>query len=252
MAGNHPHEFSGGQRQRIAIARASSPPKPSSSSATSRHRRSMFRWQAQILNLMRDLQDKFGLTYLFISHKLAVVRPNGDPDWRDVISAASSRSAPARELSATPRMPYTKMLLGRVCRIWRCPAASGFPSMGEIPNPIDPTARMRIQPALPAGLRPLPQTCPGADRWASPATRSTVRRPAAANSMITRMRARPCTGPVGRRPRLWSVRPAPQLAAQQWIPMSNINPDPFTDQAGNRRHFWGRDINPLDTPRRRV
>jgi peptide/nickel transport system ATP-binding protein len=142
----YPHEFSGGQRQRIAIARALASEaefivcdEPTSALDVS--------VQAQILNLMRDLQDKFGLTYLFISHNLAVVRHMarriGVMYLGRVVEIAE-----ARELFDAPRMPYTKMLLGAVPDL----AMSGrqrIPVKGEIPNPINPPAGCAFNPRCP-------------------------------------------------------------------------------------------------------
>src|SRR6201996_3488360 len=141
-----PHEFSGGQRQRIAIARALASEaefivcdEPTSALDVS--------VQAQILNLMRDLQDKFGLTYLFISHNLAVVRHMakriGVMYLGRVVEIAESR-----ELFHAPKMPYTKMLLGAVPDL----AMSGrqrIPVKGEIPNPINPPAGCAFNPRCP-------------------------------------------------------------------------------------------------------
>jgi peptide/nickel transport system ATP-binding protein len=141
-----PHEFSGGQRQRIAIARALASEaefivcdEPTSALDVS--------VQAQILNLMRDLQDKFGLTYLFISHNLAVVRHMATRIGVMYLGRIVE-IAPARELFATPRMPYTKMLLGAVPDL----AMSGrqrVPVKGEIPNPIDPPPGCTFNPRCP-------------------------------------------------------------------------------------------------------
>lgn len=141
-----PHEFSGGQRQRIAIARALASnaefvvcDEPTSALDVS--------VQAQILNLMRDLQDKLGLTYLFISHNLAVVRHMasrvGVMYLGRIVEIAESR-----ELFARPRMPYTKMLLGAVPDL----AMTGrqrIPVKGEIPNPIDPPPGCAFNPRCP-------------------------------------------------------------------------------------------------------
>ena len=156
-----PHEFSGGQRQRIAIARALASnaefivcDEPTSALDVS--------VQAQILNLMRDLQDKFGLTYLFISHNLAVVRHMANRIGVMYLGRIVE-IAEGRELFSRPRMPYTKMLLGAVPDL----AMSGrqrIPVKGEIPNPDRSAAGLRLQPALPAGVRPLPQGGARADR----------------------------------------------------------------------------------------
>jgi peptide/nickel transport system ATP-binding protein len=142
----YPHEFSGGQRQRIAVARALASEaefivcdEPTSALDVS--------VQAQILNLMRDLQDKFGLTYLFISHNLAVVRHManriGVMYLGRIVEIAQSR-----DMFAHPRMPYTRMLLGAVPDL----AMSGrqrIPVKGEIPNPIDPPAGCAFNPRCP-------------------------------------------------------------------------------------------------------
>ncbi len=142
----YPHEFSGGQRQRIAIARALASEaefivcdEPTSALDVS--------VQAQILNLMRDLQDKFGLTYLFISHNLAVVRHMASRIGVMYLGRIVE-IAKARELFDHPRMPYTKMLLGAVPDL----AMSGrqrIPVTGEVPNPINPPPGCAFNPRCP-------------------------------------------------------------------------------------------------------
>src|ERR1700752_1344530 len=144
-----PHEFSGGQRQRIAIARALASEaefivcdEPTSALDVS--------VQAQILNLMRDLQDKFGLTYLFISHNLAVVRHMASRIGVMYLGRIVE-IADGRELFSHPRMPYTRMLLGAVPDL----AMSGrqrIPVKGEIPNPIDPPTGCAFNPRCPLAL----------------------------------------------------------------------------------------------------
>jgi peptide/nickel transport system ATP-binding protein len=141
-----PHEFSGGQRQRIAIARvlASNAEFIVCDEPTSALDVSV---QAQILNLMRDLQDRFGLTYLFISHNLAVVRHMANRIGVMYLGRIVE-IADGRELFASPRMPYTKMLLGAVPDL----AMSGrqrIPVKGEIPNPIDPPPGCAFNPRCP-------------------------------------------------------------------------------------------------------
>jgi peptide/nickel transport system ATP-binding protein len=142
----YPHEFSGGQRQRIAIARALASEaefivcdEPTSALDVS--------VQAQILNLMRDLQDKFGLTYLFISHNLAVVRHMANRIGVMYLGRIVE-IADGRDLFDNPRMPYTKMLLGAVPDL----AMSGrqrIPVKGEIPNPINPPPGCAFNPRCP-------------------------------------------------------------------------------------------------------
>jgi peptide/nickel transport system ATP-binding protein len=103
--------------------------------------------QAQILNLMHDLQDKFGLTYLFISHNLAVVRHMATRIGVMYLGRIVE-IAEGRELFANPKMPYTRMLLGAVPDL----AMSGrqrIPVQGEIPNPIDPPPGCAFNPSCP-------------------------------------------------------------------------------------------------------
>ena len=145
-AGKFPHEFSGGQRQRIAIARAlSSRPdfivcdEPTSALDVS--------VQAQILNLMRDLQDEFGLTYLLISHDLSVVR-HMSKRIGVLYLGRLVEVADAKRLFHEPQHPYTRMLLDAVPDL----ALSGRRRKqvsGEIPNPILPPAGCAFHPRCP-------------------------------------------------------------------------------------------------------
>ncbi|MGL4729246.1 MAG: ABC transporter ATP-binding protein [Bosea sp. (in: a-proteobacteria)] len=141
-----PHEFSGGQRQRIAIARALASnaefivcDEPTSALDVS--------VQAQILNLMKELQDKFGLTYLFISHNLAVVRHMASRIGVMYLGRLVEVSD-GKQLFSAPRHPYTRMLLDAVPDL----AMSGrarIPVAGEIPNPINPPSGCTFHPRCP-------------------------------------------------------------------------------------------------------
>lgn len=130
-----PHEFSGGQRQRVAIARALSS-KPSFIICDEPTSALDVSVQAQILNKMKDLQDQFGLTYLFISHDLGVV--DHMSDMIGVMYLGSLVEAADREtLFARPMHPYTRLLLGAVPRIHSDERELQLP-LGELPNPMDP------------------------------------------------------------------------------------------------------------------
>ncbi|MEM7695928.1 MAG: oligopeptide/dipeptide ABC transporter ATP-binding protein [Pseudomonadota bacterium] len=152
-----PHEFSGGQRQRIAIARAlSSNPEfivcdePTSALDVS--------VQAQILNLMRDLQDKLGLTYLLISHDLGVVRHMA-ARIGVLYLGRIYEDAPAKTLFSTPKHPYTQMLLAAIPKLERA-TGRRKPLAGEIPNPIAPPPGCTFHPRCPRRFAPCERDAP--------------------------------------------------------------------------------------------
>ena len=141
-----PHEFSGGQRQRISIARAlaSNPEFLVCDEPTSALDVSV---QAQILNLMKDLQHQLGLTYLFISHNLAVIYQMSDRVGVMYLGRLVE-IASAERLFAAPRHPYTQLLLDTIPSI-EITGREREPVGGEVPNPINPPPGCSFHPRCP-------------------------------------------------------------------------------------------------------
>jgi len=143
----YPHEFSGGQKQRIGIARAlAGNPKilvadePVSSLDVS--------VRAQILNLMKDLQKEFGLTYLYISHDLSAVKHMSD---RVAVMYVGKlvELAPAKEIYKNPLHPYTEALLSAIPIPGRKKREKRIILKGSVPTPIDPPPGCRFNPRCP-------------------------------------------------------------------------------------------------------
>ena len=142
----YPHQFSGGQRQRISIARAlaTAPEFLVCDEPTSALDVSV---QAQVLNIMKDLQRERGLTYLFISHNLAVVRHVSDQVGVMYLGRLVEL-ADKHTLFANPQHPYTKMLLDAIPKMHDTGRAR-TPVQGEVPNPLNPPSGCSFHPRCP-------------------------------------------------------------------------------------------------------
>jgi len=159
MKSRYPHEFSGGQRQRIAIARALSVEprlivcdEPTSALDVS--------VQAQILNLLKDLQRKRGVAYLFITHNIGVIEFLAHEVAVMYLGRIVERGK-VDEVLGNPKHPYTQALLSAVPTADLTSRREIIRLQGDLPSPVNPPAGCHFHPRCPQAFAPCPKAYPG-------------------------------------------------------------------------------------------
>ena len=165
MKSRYPHEFSGGQRQRIAIARALSVEprlivcdEPTSALDVS--------VQAQILNLLKDLQRKRGVAYLFITHNIGVVEFLAHEVAVMYLGRIVERGK-VEEVLGNPKHPYTQALLSAVPTVDLASRREVIRLQGDLPSPVNPPAGCHFTPRCPHAFEPCPKAYPGSARFSA-------------------------------------------------------------------------------------
>lgn len=162
FAGRYPHELSGGQRQRVNIARALAlhPRVLILDEAVSALDKSV---EAQVLNLLLDLKDEFGLTYIFISHDLEVVRYMSNRVMVMYLGRVAE-IGPTEDLYRASRHPYTTALLSSLLSMDPDRRTTKAPLAGDPPNPIDPPPGCRFHTRCGSAEAICSQRTPGPNR----------------------------------------------------------------------------------------